>query len=136
MSTIGKLKIVNREGLMEGEFATLSLALKLQLQPNGLSDADTNDPTHDVFAMGTHGKPVNVGAGWTKTIKRGANEGARFVSFTVDDPSLPEPINLSAFPSARQGELDIVWKRARGAAAARPAAGPAEPPPVDDEVPY
>jgi len=133
MSTIGKLTIKNREGLLEGSFATLAVALSISLEPNGLTDADLDEPTHDVFAV-VQGRKVNVGAGWTKTIKRGQNEGQRFISFTIDDPSFPAPLNLSAFPTAKQGELDVVWKRPRGGSAPRPADVAADIP--QDEIPY
>jgi uncharacterized protein (DUF736 family) len=134
MSKIGILIVRNQHGLLEGAIATLEMTLELRLEPNGVADSG-DDPTHDVFAM-VGGRAINVGAGWTKVIKRGPSEGQRFVSFTIDDPSFAAPLNLSAFPAIKPGTFDVVWKRSRGGSAPRPAVTGPTSDISDDEIPY
>lgn len=128
MSNVGTLS--PRNDALEGIIRTLTLSAPIRLVPTGVAP-DTRDPTHTVYMRTMDGGAAEVGAAWGKTIKRGANIGGVLLSITIDDPSLPQPLDLSGFPaSGVSGGYDLVWRRKRGGSAA-----PAEAP-ANDYVPY
>ena len=107
-----------------GQFSTLDFGLDLELQAidanweKGKMPVATPDgagrPAYDVFGAG-RGGPVRLGAAWVKVIKRGQNEGQQFLTMSLDDPSFPVALNLSAFPGRAKGEFDLKWERPRRA---------------------
>jgi uncharacterized protein (DUF736 family) len=81
----------------------------------GSGDAGSKSPDYEVFKRTADGE-VNLGAAW---IKNGSN--GDFLSITLDDPDWSSPLNLTAFPPARErGETSwqVIWSRPRARVAA------------------
>jgi uncharacterized protein (DUF736 family) len=104
----------------------MQFEFELLFEPNPQHNrGDPNSPSHMVCVTCKHGKVVEVGAAWRREIERGPNAGQCFYSFSVDDPSLAAPLNLSAFldltidqetgPNAPVVHA-VVWRRERLAA--------------------
>ena len=53
-----------------------------------------------------------IGAAWEKVIERGDHAGEKFLSITIDDPSLLSQMNLAAF-LRDGGAYDVAWSRPR-----------------------
>jgi uncharacterized protein (DUF736 family) len=63
------------------------------------------------------GNPVRIGAAWEKTIKRGERVGEEFLSLTLDDPSLPNSLNVAAFKSNTDDDVwEITFRRRQAGA--------------------
>lgn len=107
-----------------GKFASLDFALDLELQAidanwdgGKMPEATANGagrPAYDVFGVGRAG-PAKIGAAWVKPIKRGDSAGQKMISLSLDDPSFPTALHLSAFPGRAKGEFDVKWERPRRA---------------------
>ena len=118
------LKFEQDQKSATGQFSTLDFGLDLELHAieenwdKGKMPVATADgagrPAYDVFGAGRSGA-VKLGAAWVKTIKRGQNEGQKFLTMSLDDPSFPAVLNLSAFPGRVKGEFDLKWERPRRA---------------------
>lgn len=136
MANVGTIAPNHGNGSLEGTIRTLTIGGRVRLVPTGVAP-DTRDPTHTVYMRTPDGSAAEVGAAWSKTIKRGANAGQELLSITIDDPSLPQPLHLSGFPaSGVSGGYDLVWRRQRGSAPAA-AAGQGQPPANDhDSIPF
>lgn len=123
MSTCGLVNFDQKTGHGTGRIRTLQLALDIALEPTG-NKGDGDKPSHTVYARGAHGQMCEIGAAWEKKGERGSIAGKRFYSFTVDDPSLPAPMNLHLFPNPNYdakaagpdvpAPFDVVWRRERG----------------------
>ena len=50
---------------------------------------------------------AEIGAGWKKT----SREGREYLSVTIDDASLPQPINAALFEAADTEEYFLTWQR-------------------------
>lgn len=103
-------------GMGRGVYSNLSIKLRLVLEPTDNDSARKEMPSHNVYAETAHG-PILIGAAWRKTGERGELTGKSFFSISIDDPSFDAPLNVTAFPTEKVGEYEIVWRRARGAAA-------------------
>tara|TARA_R110002124_G_scaffold10609_4_gene52670 strand:- start:624 stop:980 length:357 start_codon:yes stop_codon:yes gene_type:complete len=108
MAKLGILKDEN--GVISGQLRTLELSLFLTLTKNrGKSSADQPDML--VFAKGADGDNVEIGCAWERMA---ATTGQHFLSIMVDDPSLPQALNMTAFPlNDQKTEYELTWKRAR-----------------------
>ncbi|HUZ71619.1 MAG TPA: DUF736 domain-containing protein [Stellaceae bacterium] len=106
-------RLVPHERGFRGVIATLAFKADVMLAPNGRhQSSDPNSPKYVVEAKGSHGDFVEIGAAWEKVIERGAHAGEKFLSITVDDPSLAGPLNMSAF-LREGGAFDVTWSRPR-----------------------
>lgn len=132
---VNKLRLLDSaSGVISGRLATLQIALDIELYQNDDWDRSRPEsPAYDVFAKGRSGG-VKVGAAWVKRAERGRNAGQEFLTLTVDDPSFPAPLNMTAFPSGEAGEWEVVWRRPRQ----RDAGADMMPAPAgnDDPIPY
>jgi len=122
-------------GGYRGNITTLDFVLKIELRPNLNYPREQSSPKWHVFAVGRHGQAVQCGSAWVKKSgPHSARPGEEFISLLVDDPSMDQPLNVTAFPRDG-GSFEIVWRRARrrpDPASFRPDSGRA----VDDEIPY
>lgn len=105
MSAIGKLKTTRdvQGELLVGHIKTLELSLQLKLWPitNGTSE---KSPSYRIFAIGRDGSEIEIGAAWRKNKSNPDKFGEEFLSLTIDDPSLSQPLNVAAFK-----EPDGTW---------------------------
>ena len=111
MADIGSL-LPENEGF-RGKLRTLSHKLLLELHPNDEKRGEES-PDFIVYA-GEGGDLVQIGAAWQRRVQaRGVNNGRRFLSITLDDPSFPAPLNVAAF-APDEGGLPwlITWNRPR-----------------------
>ena len=111
MADIGSL-LPESEGF-KGKLRTLSHKLRLELHPNEEKRAE-GSPDFIVYAD-EGGDLVEIGAAWLRTVQaRGGNNGRRFLSITLDDPSFPAPLNVAAFAPDSDGlPWLITWNRPR-----------------------
>lgn len=117
MNRVGTLT-KQSDGSLRGSFRTLAASFKLDVAPIP-DDERRGDqaPNFTVSAITGNGELIEVGAAWVKVAERGDNQGRKFLTLTIDDPSLSAPLNLTAFPSEREGEYELVWRRERQARA-------------------
>ncbi|OAN44013.1 hypothetical protein A6A04_09020 [Paramagnetospirillum marisnigri] len=116
--------ILDATGNGEGNYTSLRQTFNFIFEKNPEhKQGDSNSPSHLVHLKGASGA-FEAGAAWTKTVQEGANRGAKFFSFTVDDPSFEAPLNLTAFVLVKAKdkedftEYEVVWRRPRAVAAA------------------
>jgi uncharacterized protein (DUF736 family) len=119
------LKFSDDRKSASGAFSTLHFGLDLELHaidgnwekgkpPVGTPEGPGR-PAYDVYAAGGRG-PVKIGAAWIKEIRKpGPNQGKQFFTMSLDDPSFPSALNLSAFEGNAPGQYDLKWERPRGA---------------------
>lgn len=115
MSTIGKLKATRdaQGDLLIGYVRTLEINLQLKLYP--ITDAQSaKSPAYRIFAIGRDGTEVEIGAAWKKTMTNPDKFGEEFLSLTIDDPSLPQSLNVAAFKEP-DGETWLITFRRRQA---------------------
>lgn len=93
------------DGSIVGKIVTLAMNLQIKLKPILAADRRTNGPTHIVLAKGSDGNGIEVGAAWEKLTK----EKVKFYSISLDDPSFPQKLNVTAF--WRDDQYEIVWER-------------------------
>lgn len=111
MTTIGTLKLVHDgpEPILVGSIKTLSLSLDIVMRPTGEA-SNSIRPSHRVFAK-SGGQYAEIGSAWTKEMTSPEKYGQTFLSITLDDPSFPHPLNVSAFKHANTDEYAITWRR-------------------------
>lgn len=89
-----------------GRIRTLSLDVELSLAPAEPSDAE-NAPDFRVHIGADDGS--EIGAGW----KRVGEKAGDYVSLTIDDPILPQPIRANLFRSDTDGSIwSLHWSHA------------------------
>lgn len=112
MSNIGKLKRAKDDDgeFLLGSIRTLEFNLNIRLYPTG-EPADSRSPSHRVYATRKDGSEVEIGAAWTKTMTHPDKFGEEFLSITIDDPSLPQPLNVAAFKDAEGDTWTITFRR-------------------------
>lgn len=103
----GQLKD-NGEGGFIGNIETMDVSIQVVLKPYTARTPD--GPVFEIFAKAKSGNLVRIGAAWEKAAKE---SGEVFYSLTLDDPSFPCPLNVTAFKGASYGVFDVVWKRPR-----------------------
>lgn len=112
MTTIGNLTPRSKEDFwaeLTGSIRTLAFQADVRFRRNASATADSTQPSHRVGVRGPQGEFIDIGAAWTKTMKRGTGVGEEFLSVTLDDPSFPHPINFAVF---RDEDTAIAtWRR-------------------------
>jgi len=111
MSKIGYLKPVmigNTEEL-HGEVKTLQMQLKIKLVPIEFKSSG-NAPDYTIAATDFSGSDVEIGSAWKKQKQKIGDVMLEFLSITIDDPSLPNSLNVAAFKKD-DGSYDISWRR-------------------------
>ena len=115
--------IIGADGNGEGNYTSLRQSINFLFEKNPDHKAtDSNSPSHLVHLKGSGGT-FEAGAAWTKTVQEGPNRGAKFFSFSLDDPSFDAPLNLTAFVLVKAkdkddfSEYEVVWRRPRRDAA-------------------
>ncbi len=108
---IGKLTpVMNGEKEeLHGDIATLQMQMKIKLVLNG-TKASENAPDYIIAAAGSSGIDIPVGGAWIKRKRQIGDIDLEFLSITIDDPSLPNPLNVTAFKN-NEGGYDITWRR-------------------------
>ena len=120
---IGEIKL-NANGNFIGRIATFQLAMTIALRP--VVSQNPKAPKFDIMALNLVAKVwVKVGAFFALTSN---STGEEFLNGRIDDPSLPEPVQVSAFRQ-EDGSYNVVWQRQQRRAAL-PAANTAS-----DELP-
>ncbi|MBB4096304.1 DUF736 domain-containing protein [Ochrobactrum pecoris] len=85
-----------------GRIRTLTLNAEVTILPVDSTDAE-NAPERRVFLNG-----VEVGAAWERT----GEKAGTWLSITIDDPSLVEPIRARMFEAdAKKGIWSLHWSR-------------------------
>lgn len=112
MTTIGRLKRLFSDSgeTLVGTVSTLQLTLAITLYPTG-EPADSRRPSYEIRAKNAEGREVPVGAAWLKTITTPEKFGEEFLSITIDDPSLPQPLNVAAFKDGDGDTWAITFRR-------------------------
>jgi uncharacterized protein (DUF736 family) len=112
MSNNGMLKPHEGRNLA-GFIATLTAKMDVTLTLNpDYRSGDEKSPKFHVNGKGPGGF-VRIGGAWEKTASEAsAHPGEKFLSITVDDPSLDGPLNVTAYPRDG-GTYEIVWRRSR-----------------------
>lgn len=115
MSKIGFLKFVNGNGKREfhGEINTLQIQLRIKLIPNHLKSSN-DAPDYLIVSPGASGQDVQIGAAWQKTKAQIGDVDFEFITLTIDDPSMPTPLNVAAFQN-QSGDWDITFRRRQAA---------------------
>ena len=104
MANIGTFKKVSNE--YHGEIVTLSVQTKnVRVIPED-GGANANAPSHRVFV----GR-AEIGAAWSKT----SNEGRKYLSVKLDDPSFNAPIFANLFDDEDGETFNLIWSRGRKA---------------------
>lgn len=112
MTTIGKLTPRSKDDFwaeLSGFISTLAFQADIRISRRKTVDTDSTSPTHRVSVRGPQGDYVEIGAGWSKAMKRGANSGDEFLSVTLDDPSFPHPLNFAVFRD--EDNALATWRR-------------------------
>lgn len=119
---MNQIKFTDDRKHASGQFSTLHFGLDLELhaidsnwdkgKPPVGTGKEPGRPAYDVFGAGRNGA-VKLGAAWMKIIQDGQNAGKSFLTMSLDDPSFPAVLNLSAFEGDAAGVFDLKWKRPR-----------------------
>ena len=124
MALINRLLLDQTSGNGQGNFTSMTMRVDFLFEKNpDHKPTDENSPSHFVYLKGAHGA-VEAGGAWTKTVSEGKNRGAKFFSFTIDDPDFAQPLNLYAFQEVKPEdknapvEYEVKWRRNRAREAA------------------
>jgi uncharacterized protein (DUF736 family) len=109
---VGRLKRLESGAgeTLSGTVSTLQLTLTVTFYPTG-EPADSRRPTYEIRAKNAEGREVPVGAAWLKTMTKAEKVGEEFLSITIDDPSLPQPLNFAAFKDPEGDTWTITFRR-------------------------
>ncbi|KZD05171.1 MULTISPECIES: DUF736 family protein [Thalassospira] len=121
---MNQLKFSDDRKHASGQFSTLHFGLDIEIhaidgnwdkgKPPVGTGKEPGRPAYDVFGAG-RGGAVKLGAAWLKTIQNGPNTGKQFLTMSLDDPSFPSALNLSAFEGDAPGIYNLKWERPRQA---------------------
>ena len=114
MSKIGYLKKVTNPDSFDGdefhgEISTLQINLNIKLLPNKDS-MSANAPNFIIYALMSSGSEIPIGGAWQKQKMQVSGGTLEFLSISIDDPSLPNPLNVAAFKQD-ESNYDITWRR-------------------------
>lgn len=101
---IGSFKSVNGQLLGSVATATIDLA-RLGLRP--VESANERAPAFEIMVLNVAKRWVQIGALWEMTSN---SSGESFYQGKLDDPSLPEPLQIMLFGDAEEG-YRVVWNR-------------------------
>lgn len=123
---IGTLK-QNDGGIFMGRISTLTVAITIALRE--VRSVNPKAPKYEILALNAASRSwVQVGALFELFTKQ---DGDAFLNGKIDDPSLAQPLYISAF-SQSDGSYNVVWSRPSRkrdvAAAAAPKGDEAFPP--------
>lgn len=92
-----------------GELSTLTVAARtLVFQPNEAKGDKARRQPHYRIVSPAKGGDVELGAAW----KKHTDEGREYLSVTLADPALTQPVNCALLGSGDSGEAFIlVWSR-------------------------
>lgn len=126
---IGEIKL-NANGNFIGRIATFQLTMTIALRP--VVSQNPKAPKFDIMALNPVAKVwVKVGAFFALTSN---STGEEFLNGRIDDPSLSEPVQVSAFRQ-EDGSYNVVWQRQQRRASLPVASNAADdmpPLPMDD----
>jgi uncharacterized protein (DUF736 family) len=105
---IGKI-IPNAQGHLSGQIATLAIDMAIHLVP--VNSDKERAPKYEICARSPSGARVQVGALWEQTAKA---TGECFLQGRLEDPSLPNQVQISAFRQD-DGSYNVVWQEQRRA---------------------
>ena len=110
MSKIGYLKpfMNGTKEELHGEIRTLQIQLRVKFLPN--NKTSDNAPDYAITAVGPNGSDVQIGGAWKKEKQQIGDVLLEFLSITIDDPSLPNALNVAAFKND-DGSYEITWRR-------------------------
>ena len=103
---IGSIK-QNDAGIFMGRISTLAVAMTIALKP--VHSANPKAPRFEIHALTPNRTWVQVGAFFELTSN---NTGEAFLNGRIDDPSLAQPLQVSAFRQ-EDGSYNVVWQRAQ-----------------------
>jgi uncharacterized protein (DUF736 family) len=103
---IGQIK-QNEAGIFMGRISTLAVAMTIALKP--VQSNNPRAPRYEIHALTPGRTWVQVGALFELTSN---NPGEAFLNGRIDDPSLAQPLQVSAFRQ-EDGSYNIVWQRAQ-----------------------
>ena len=92
-------------GFIIGKIQTLTLDLNIALKP--VASQNPNAPLFEIFALSAARQWVRVGAFFEQTAK---GDGTCYLRGTVEDPSLAQPLYITAFRQD-DGSYNVVWSR-------------------------
>ena len=123
MSEIGTLEEYTTDDrrYFKGIIHTLGHDLNVRFMPIPPSEPregfspNPNLPNYYIFALDIYGKEVKVGAAWLKAPNNPQSKISEFLSIMIDDPTLPAPLNATAFPKG-DGFWSVTWRRRQATA--------------------
>jgi uncharacterized protein (DUF736 family) len=111
--TIGKLTPTNPVNPVDGELTgyvrtrTLDLTIRTV---NNLDKRSDRSPDLLLHALGQTGHWVDQGTGWWNSFKRKDGTSGKYLSITIQDPSMPEALRCRAFPEEGTNNWLIDWR--------------------------
>lgn len=106
-----------------GRVVTRNVDFEFTLKPT--NSPNPKAPAFDIMTKSKMGTAFKVGVAFEKRTSEKTDDqgvvtgGEVFYSMSIDDPSLPAPLYVTAFGAKdRPGEFDIVWQRPRAKEAA------------------
>ena len=103
---IGSIK-QNAAGIYMGRVSTLAVAMTIALKP--VQSTNPRAPRYEIHALTANKTWVQVGALFELVSN---NTGEAFLNGRIDDPSLPAPLQISAFRQEDES-YNLVWQRAQ-----------------------
>ncbi|MBV9825369.1 MAG: DUF736 domain-containing protein [Alphaproteobacteria bacterium] len=106
---IGNFTYNQARDIYTGELSTLTVTARpLVFQPNEAKGDKAKRQPHYRIVSPAQGGDVEIGAAW----KKHSDEGREYLSVTLADPALPQPINCAMVASSESIEAFIlVWSR-------------------------
>lgn len=101
----------NDNGSISGYIRSLTLDVSIVLRP--VTRTNDRSPSFDILARNVRDRFIAIGALWEKASKL---HGEIYYRGQIDDPSLPEPLQIAAFPQ-EDGSMNIVFSRPNYSAA-------------------
>ncbi len=101
---IGEVRSVN--GRLEGRLATRTIDLP-RIGMRAVESTNPRAPAYEILALNVARRWVQVGVLWEAFSKK---TGEAFLAGNIDDPSLPEPLQV-AFFHREDGGFNIAWRR-------------------------
>jgi uncharacterized protein (DUF736 family) len=111
MSTIAILKR-QMNGTAEelvGEIRTLQFSLKVRFV-QVLNKKSEKSPDYRIYSGVWDDRAVQIGTAWKKQKTRPDGTVFEFLTITIDDPSLPQALNVAAFLN-EDGDWEITFRR-------------------------
>jgi uncharacterized protein (DUF736 family) len=91
-----------------GELSTLTVATRAMVfQPNEAKGEKARKQPHYRIVSPAQGGDVEFGAAW----KKHSDEGREYLSVTLSDPALPQPLNCALVKASESEGFLLVWSR-------------------------